>query len=62
MNITTKQQELYNWLPKEFTRQMAIDVCKGIGLNERYFDNSMRRKSWSSKFERVFFGQYKKIE
>jgi hypothetical protein len=60
--MNKKQNELYDWLPKKFTRRQAMEICKQIGLNERYFEISLRRKKWNDKFQRVFQGEYEKVE
>jgi len=60
--MNKKQNELYDWLPQKFTSKQAMEICKHIGLSERYFEISMRRKKWNAKFQKVFQGQYEKVE
>lgn len=51
---------LYENLPNEFTNKEAELVCKRLGMNERRFRTSLRRKDFVKLFIKLDHGKYKK--
>jgi hypothetical protein len=52
---------LWERLPNEFTYKEAEDLCKRIGLNEKRFRRSLRRKDFGKLFKKQEHGKYLKI-
>jgi len=52
---------LWERLPNEFTYKEAEDLCKRIGLNEKRFRRSLRRKDFGKLFKKQEHGKYIKI-
>jgi hypothetical protein len=52
---------LYKMLPDEFTFKEASEVCIRLGLNERRFETSIRKKDFAPLFKKTGKGIYVKL-
>lgn len=59
--MNEKQQLLYNLLPDSFSTAQAIEVCKSLRIEPRFFDDNFRRTYCRGYIKRVGKGCYEKI-
>ena len=54
-------ENLYRFLPDEFTAKEAAEICIKLGLNQRRFEISIRHKDFGSLFRKMGRGMYHKL-
>lgn len=59
--LPVELDNLYQMLPEHFTLAQAKTICVRLGLNERRFETSLRKKDFSALFRRAAKGEYSKI-
>lgn len=54
-------ENLYQFLPDEFTAKDAATICSKLGLNHRRFEISIRHKEFGALFRKLGRGTYQKL-
>lgn len=58
LHLTIQDKIFLSALPEKFTKQQAIDICIELELSKRFFEVSMRKKSFKDVIKRYSQGVY----
>jgi hypothetical protein len=59
--LPTDLENLYKMLPDEFNAKEAAEICHKLGLNNRRFEVSVRKKDFGALFRKMGHGKYQKL-
>lgn len=58
--LSETHQKFLESMPNVFTRKHAAEMCLVLGLKERWFDTSLRKKNFATLFIKQNHGVYRK--